>query len=121
MRWLCDECVDSNIVRQLRQAGHDVVFVIESARGSPDDEIANLAEHENRLILTEDKDFGELVFRWKQRIPGLVLLRIDLERRSIKWSRLEAAIAFFGDELVGRYTVVEETRFRSRALLAGST
>jgi predicted nuclease of predicted toxin-antitoxin system len=116
MRWLCDECVDAGIVRRLRAAGHDVVFIVESARGATDDEIADFAVRESRLLLTEDKDFGEIVFRWKRRIAGLVFLRIEAERQAIKWARLEAAIAAFGDDLLGRYTVVEEARFRSRVL-----
>jgi predicted nuclease of predicted toxin-antitoxin system len=117
MRWLCDECVDRAIVNHLRRADYDVVFVVESARGAADEEIVDLADHENRLLLTEAKDFGELVFRWKHRIPGLILLRIEPEKRVMKWPRLEAAITMFGGGLLGRYTVVEERRFRSRPLL----
>src|SRR5437763_2465151 len=117
MRWLCDECVDAVIVTYLRHAGNDVVFVVESAPGADDDEIVHLADRDNRLLLTEDKDFGELAFRWKRRLPGLILLRIEPKKRSMKWPRLEAAVAAFGGELLGRFTVVEETRFRSRPLL----
>jgi predicted nuclease of predicted toxin-antitoxin system len=121
MRWLCDECVDAAIVARLRETGHDVLFIVESARGADDDTIAEFATRENRLLLTEDKDFGELVFRWNRRIPGLILLRIEPEKRAIKLPRLEAAIGIFADNLFGRYTVVEEARFRSRPLLRGST
>lgn len=69
------------------------------------------------MFLTEDKDFGELVFRLKRPVPGVVLLRIDPEKSQLKWARLESAIATFGEGLFGRYVVIEEARFRSRPLL----
>lgn len=50
-------------------------------------------------------------------VPGVVLLRLDPEKHLLKWERLEAAIAAFGERLLGRYVVVEATRFRSRPLL----
>jgi hypothetical protein len=68
------------------------------------------------LLLTEDKDFGDLVFRQGRPVPGIVLLRIDPSRRLQKAARLMAAIDRFGDGLIGRYTVIEEARFRSRPL-----
>jgi hypothetical protein len=69
------------------------------------------------VLLTEDKDFGELLFRSKLVVPGLVLLRLRPEQYSLKWVRLEAAVEQFGDRLFGRYVVIEEARFRSRPLL----
>jgi predicted nuclease of predicted toxin-antitoxin system len=76
----------------------------------------NGAQREHRLLLTEDKDFGDSVFRQARPVPGLVLVRIDPSRRSLKGPRLLAAIDRFGETLFGRYTVVEDARFRSRPL-----
>jgi len=111
VRWLADECVDAGLVGQLRAAGHDVRYIAEDASGS------RLAEAEARLVLTEDKDVGELVFRARLAVPGVVLLRIDPEQRAIKWERLEVAITRYGDGLFGRYVVVQASRLRSRPLL----
>lgn len=116
MRWLVDECIGAGVVAHLRKTEHDVVYVAEVARRTTDREIVNWAQQENRLVLTEDKDFGELVVRWNWRVPGVVLMRISPEKRSERWPRLEAAIARFGDALFGRFTVVEENRFRTRPL-----
>lgn len=88
-------------------------------RASDQDVLAR-ADSEFRLLLTEDKDFGDLVFRRALRAPGIVLLRIDSKRRDLKGRRLLAAIERFGSELFGRYTVVEEIRFRSRLLRTSS-
>jgi predicted nuclease of predicted toxin-antitoxin system len=74
------------------------------------------AQAEQRLVLTEDKDFGDLVFRGGRPVPGVVLLRIDPAMHELKRARLDAAIDRFGEGLLGRYTTVEEARFRSRPL-----
>ena len=86
------------------------------ASGATDAEAPRRAREEGRLLLTEDRDFGELVFRSKSAVPGLVLLRVDAEYAFLKWTRLESAIGKFGDSLFGRYVVIEEARFRSRPL-----
>jgi predicted nuclease of predicted toxin-antitoxin system len=120
VRWLVDECVDAALVQRLRGGGHDVLYVAEIASGTTDAQVLRRASDENRLLLTEDKDFGELAFRLRMPVPGLVLLRVEPEGHLFKWTRLEAAIHRFGQRLFGRHVVIEEARFRSRPLL-GST
>jgi predicted nuclease of predicted toxin-antitoxin system len=117
MRWLVDECVDAELVRQLRHRGHDVVYVAADGSGSTDPQVVLRAREEDRVLLTEDKDFGDLVFRFRLALPGVVFLRILPEDRAIKWDRLSAAIEQFGTGLIGRYVVVEKSRMRSRPLL----
>jgi predicted nuclease of predicted toxin-antitoxin system len=114
--WLADECVEAALVGRLREAGHDVIYIVEHAPGSTDAEVIALADKEHRILLTEDKDFGDLVFRQRMPVPGLVLLRIEPEQHVLKWQRLDAAINRFVDSFLGRYTVIEEARFRRRAL-----
>ena len=116
MRWLIDECVDVGLVEQLRQSGHDVVYMSDVAPRASDADVMNRAESETRLLLTEDKDFGDLVFRQRRTVPGIVLLRIGAMQRHQKAERLLAAIGRFGTTLFGRYTVIEASRFRSRPL-----
>src|SRR6202163_431225 len=100
----------------LRTAGHDVVYVAEAAKGLRDADVVTLASRETRLLLTEDKDFGDLVFRRERSVPGVVLMRIGSETPILKTMRLAAAIERYGEGLFGRYTVIEEGRFRSRRL-----
>jgi predicted nuclease of predicted toxin-antitoxin system len=63
MRWLVDECVDAGLVELLRQSGHDVVYVADIAPRASDVEVMDVALREQRLLLTEDNDFGDLTFR----------------------------------------------------------
>ena len=121
MRWLADECVDAALVRHLRAGGHDVIYAAEVAAGTTDAQILRRANDEHRLLLTEDKDFGELVFRLRMTVPGLVLMRIPPERYLVKWTRLDAAVQRFGQRLFGRYVVIEEARLRSRPLLGSAS
>jgi predicted nuclease of predicted toxin-antitoxin system len=116
VRWLVDECVDTGLVSHLRAAGHDVVYMAEVAPRDGDAEVVARAHEEQRLLLTEDKDFGDLVFRGGRSVPGVVLLRIDPSMHVLKRARLDVTIKRFGENLLGRYTTVEEARFRSRPL-----
>jgi predicted nuclease of predicted toxin-antitoxin system len=105
VRWLADECVAGPVVDRLREAGHDVTYLAELAPATSDTEAIALAHREDRFLLTEDKDFGELVFRWKRPVSGLVLLRIDPGKNLLKWTRLKTVIETFGDGIRGRYSV----------------
>lgn len=78
MRWLADENVAATVIRELRQRGHDVLSVKESLRSESDDVILARAQTEQRIVVTHDKDFGELAYR--SRLPatcGVVLLRLS--------------------------------------------
>ena len=77
MNLLADESVDKLIVDQLRRDGHDVLYVAEFDSGITDTEVLRRANLTRALLLTADKDFGELVFRRKLlSIRGVVLLRL---------------------------------------------
>jgi predicted nuclease of predicted toxin-antitoxin system len=97
MRWLVDECVDLDLVAHLRGHAHDATYIAETASSASDAEIARLAQGEGRLLLTEEKDFGELIFRRTRLmpVPGCILVRIEPARRALKPVRLQAAIDRF--------------------------
>ena len=62
MRWLADECVDAGLVLHLRADGHDVAYMAEIMPAASDLEVVTRARAEGRVLLTEDKDFGDLIF-----------------------------------------------------------
>jgi predicted nuclease of predicted toxin-antitoxin system len=108
--------VAAPLVAFLRTDGHEVLYVAEAAAGLSDSDVIALALREKRLLLTEDKDFGDLVFRRERVIPGVVLMRVRPEYPALKAVRLAAAIERYGERFFDRYTVIEEGRFRSRRL-----
>lgn len=114
MRWLADECVAARLVNRLREDGHDVLYVAEIAAGLSDVDVINLARRDNRVLLTEDKDFGDLVFRRSWAVHGIVLMRVNSQ--SLQAARLVAAVEQYGERLVGHYVVVEDGRLRARRL-----
>lgn len=75
MNVLADESVDRPIIERLRQDGHRVAYVAELGAGMPDDVVLSLANQETALLLTADKDLGEMVFRQHLHIYGVVLIR----------------------------------------------
>ena len=81
MKFLADECVDSQIVHALRSDGQKVIYVVDFNKSISDDEVIQLANAENAILITEDKDFGELTFRLKFQHKGILLIRLsDLPR-----------------------------------------
>ena len=97
--------------------GYDVAYVLERQAGIPDDEVLQNAFVEGRILLTEDKDFGELVYRLKKPAYGIILIRIDVQERHAKWPRLEALITKHGDRLPGHFVVVDPNKYRFRPLI----
>jgi len=75
LRILADENVHAEIVAWLRAAGHDVLWAAERLGGSPDADLASLAFEEGRIMLTNDLDFGRLVFRERKATRGVILMR----------------------------------------------
>jgi len=116
LRLLADENIGAPLVRALRGAGINVAYVAEFAGGITDDEVLEIARTEKRLLLTEDKDFGELVFRLKRDLPGVIMLRLPMSGREEHFDRLRMVLGAHTDKLSGRYTVIEPDRIRFRPL-----
>ncbi len=121
MKFLADESCDFIIVRALRQQGYDVTTISEISPGIDDPSVINRAIHENRILLTEDKDFGELVCSLKKPVKGDVLIRIDVHKRHLKWPCLKRLINDHSSKLEGYFVVVEVGKFRFRDLSQDNT
>lgn len=76
MNLLADEGVDKPIVEQLRRDGHDVLYVAEMEPGIPDDIVLQRANERHALLITQDKDYGELVYRRGLVHLGVILIRL---------------------------------------------
>ncbi|MFZ2959475.1 MAG: DUF5615 family PIN-like protein [Candidatus Ozemobacteraceae bacterium] len=75
MRFIADECCDFAIVKALREAGHDVMLISQIKPGATDSEVVKIALHEKLIILTEDKDFGQLVYAAGKQAIGVFFFR----------------------------------------------
>ena len=115
MRFLADESCDFAIVRALRDAGHEVVAVAEISPRAEDPEVVDLAVGEARLLLTEDKDFGRVVFADRRASGGVILLRFPARARSEAPRAVVSLVEDKGTKLNGCFTVVQPGRARIRA------
>jgi predicted nuclease of predicted toxin-antitoxin system len=112
MRFIIDECVGPSVVEWLRAQGHDVFSVFEQARGISDDVVIAKAYDEERILVTVDKDFGEMIYRRRARHRGIVLLRLDDERSTMKIVVLERLLNQYADRIPNQFIVVSEDQIR---------
>ncbi|MEJ6482317.1 DUF5615 family PIN-like protein [Nostoc punctiforme UO1] len=116
MKFLGDENLDWQIVERLRLDGHETLYVVEMEPGIPDDEVLNLANNEGAILLTSDKDFGELVFRLHRIAAGVVLIRLFGLSPKDRAEIVVNAIKQHTDELLGAFTVISSKTIRIRKM-----
>src|SRR5216684_5324960 len=112
MKFLVDECTGPAVATWLEQQGHDVFSVYHQARGIDDYEVMEIAQIEGRILITNDRGFGEKVFRERRPHHGVVFLRLANERSANKIRVLDQLISQYSDVLLSRFVVVTETRVR---------
>ena len=114
MRLLADENIPMPSVRRLREVGHDVQAVLEVEPGAVDEEVLRHAAGTDRMLLTFDRDYGELIYRQQAPVPPAVLYfrfvpQSPLEVGEFMLDLIEADLS-----LVGHFVVVERDRIRRR-------
>jgi len=112
MRLLADECCDMAVVRALRAAGHDVLAVREAIPGAEDESVVQLALRDSRVLLTEDKDFGQLLYASPPGTQGVILVRFPATARQAAAEAVLNLVLTHGETLRGRFAVVEPGRIR---------
>ena len=112
MRFLADESCDFGVVRALRDAGHDVVAVAEISPRADDEAVADLALRDDRILFTEDKDFGRLAFATTRTAGGVILIRFPGDARRLLGPTVVDAVAQHGGRLAGSFVVVSPGRIR---------
>jgi len=114
MRFIVDESAGRAVVEFLRRAGHDVLAVDEAMPGARDADTLARASSEERVLVTNDKDFGELVFRSGQPHHGVLLLRLRDESPENRLRVMNAVLDEHAARLAGRFTVATEAGVRFR-------
>ncbi len=112
LRFLADESLDFAVVRALRASGYEVLAVSESMSGAADDDLIALAAREHRILLTEDKDFGWLVFASHAESAGVVLIRFPGNARSSLVHAVSDLVRYHSQELADSFAVVQPGQIR---------
>lgn len=111
--FVADENIERQIVESLRER-YDVRYVAEDGIGSSDEEVLDTCNGESAILLTADKDFGDLVFRQGRAHHGVILLRLAGVAPSEKARMVRAAIDAHVDEMRGSFTVLSSETLRIR-------
>lgn len=112
MRFLVDECTGPAVAHWLKDQGYEVFSVYNEARGLDDESVLRKAATESWVLITNDKDFGNKVFRERRPHRGVVFRRLADERAHNKIETLRRLIEEHGDRLVDRFVVVTEEQVR---------
>lgn len=114
MKLLADEGVDRSIVDGLRKLGFDVFYVIEETRSLDDDVLLRIAADDKRILITKDKDFGELVFRLNKAHSGVVLLRLEGLTTQDRANLVCPLVLEYQEQLLNSFTVIQKGIIRIR-------
>lgn len=112
MRFLVDECTGPKVAAWLRGQGHEVFSVFEEARGAEDDDVISKAYAKGWILITNDKDFGEKVYRERRPHRGVIFMRLGDERAANKIEVLRRLLDRYADKLIDRFVVVTDARVR---------
>lgn len=114
MKLLADESVDRPIVLRLRADGHDVAFIAEDSPALSDRGVLARAVQEGVVLVSADKDFGELVYRDRRPHRGVLLLRLSGLDEATKCDLVSRAVGERGGELPEAFSVLTEDSLRIR-------
>lgn len=114
MRFLCDENVDQQIVDELRRTGHEVTYIAEVEPSIDDDWILDTANRQGATLVTNDHDFGELVFRQGRISGGVLLVRLGRFTPEKRAQIVAQAVHDHGGEMFGVFTVISPGLIRYR-------
>lgn len=112
MRFLVDECTGPAVAAWLRDQNHDVFSVFDQARGMDDDDIIQKALDEQWVLITNDKDFGDKVYRDGRLHRGVILLRLEDERSASKIQVLSRLLDAYLARIPSSFLVVTERQVR---------
>jgi len=116
IKFLADEGCDFLVVRTLRSAEYDVLSVAESFPSASDQQVLRHATKEKRILLTEDKDFGEWVFAHGENVSGVILIRFPANARRQLGEEIKVLVDIHGLELMRNFVVLEPGRARIRKI-----
>jgi predicted nuclease of predicted toxin-antitoxin system len=116
MRILADENCDTVLVARLRAAGHDVLHILEERPGIPDEQVLGIAVAQNRILLTNDLEFGILAERFKKYPPAIVLMRLDPLGVKLRAGITSNFFESLESDWRGKFFVVEHGLVRERLM-----
>jgi predicted nuclease of predicted toxin-antitoxin system len=114
---VADENIDKEIVDRLRADGHNVVYIADDDGGIDDQTVLDRSLRFDGVLLTADKDFGDLVFRQRLLHSGVLLIRLAGINSDVKAGLVAATFDQHGEELSSGFAVLNKRSLRFRKSL----
>ena len=111
-----DEGLDAPLVTLLRKEGYPVIYAAEEMSGASDTEILAKAKAVNAILITKDKDFGEMIVRHQMNSNGVILIRVEKLNSEANCLYIIRLINKHASELAHSFTVIQEDKIRIRSL-----
>ncbi len=112
MKFLVDECVGTMVAKWLKENNHDAVSIYDGTCGIDDNAVLGKAFSEGRILVTSDKDFGEMIFKSKKQHCGVLLLRLIDEKPMNKIQVFERVLQNHHSDLLDNFVVATEKTIR---------
>ena len=114
MNFVADESIDQQIVQRLREEGYSLEYIVETGPGISDEDVLELAKRKGAILLTADKDFGEIVFRQRKVTEGVILIRLAGQSQESKALVVSSIVKRHGEELYRAFSVITPGGIRIR-------
>ncbi|MDP3728329.1 MAG: DUF5615 family PIN-like protein [bacterium] len=111
IKFLADENIPLKVISNLLRDRIDIIAVAEKSARIKDEEILELAKKEGRVIITFDKDFGELVFRKKRETNGVILLQLHPQTQE-KTEMILKKVCSLNIDFSSSFCIVKESRIK---------
>ncbi len=116
LKFMADVNVEKTLVDYIKEEGFDVLWIPDYDCRITDDELLFLANREKRILITNDTDFGELVYLQKKISTGIILIRVKGQNERKKLYSLKKVIKNYKDKIENHFIVVTEKRIRFRKM-----
>lgn len=110
--FVADVNVEKGVVEFLRSEGYDVKWIPDLNCEMDDENLLKLARKERRILVTNDKDFGELTFLQRKLSVGVILIRVKGQKTNVKVRLMRKVLRDHGHELLNHFIVVSTSKFR---------
>lgn len=117
MKILADESVDHPVYEALKEKGFNIKHVAFIGSGSTDSDVLDIAWRQKRVLLSVDKDFGELAFRVKKPSHGIVLYRLSGLTNHQKAETVLKVFMEHGNDIMNSFVVISRNQVRIRKLI----
>lgn len=112
LKFIADVNIEKRIVDYLLENGYDVKWIPDYECEMTDEELLKVANEERRILITNDKDFGELTFLQKKHSIGIILIRVKNQQTRIKLDLVSKLLVKHKRKILNHFIVITESKFR---------